>query len=705
MTALSDLEVVHKDVDGHLWRVAYPVENDPDREIVVATTRPETMLGDTAVAVHPDDDRYRDLIGKRVRLPIANRLIPIVADDAVDMTFGTGAVKVTPAHDPNDFEIGRRRNLPAINIMNPNGTINAEGGAFEGMTLPAARAAVVARLEQDGAIRAVSDHSHPVGHCDRCGTVVEPLISEQWFVRMEPLAAPAIAAAKDGSLTFVPERFKGVYLNWMENIHDWCISRQLWWGHRIPVWYCQDCGHVIVSEDETVAACTACGGPVFQDEDVLDTWFSSGLWPFSTLGWPDQTEDLRRYYPSDVMETGYEILFFWVARMVFFGLEMMGDLPFHTVYLHGTVRDAVGAKMSKTKGNVLDPTELTETYGADALRFALLTQSGPGQDSKLHVGQVEAARNFINKAWNATRFATRIFAETRVELGPDGPLAPSSDALVDRWIVSRTNAVIADTSALLESYQFLEAGRGLRDFIWSELCDWYIEAAKVRLRGSDEERTQVAQTLAWVLDRSLRLLHPMMPFASESMWQAIPHSGESLMIAAWPEPGELDRRAERDWERLMELVGRIRNVRSESNVEPGRWIAASIFTSPELIGAVRGVQRELSLLARIGADQLVIQGGDPAAEQSDVVVAAGELVAVLPLSGLVDLAAERDRLTRELDEAMNERARAGAQLSNEGFVARAPAKVVQVQRDRLAAAQERIALLERRLIELSARRG
>ena len=453
------------------------------------------MLGDTAVAVHPDDDRYRDLIGKQVRLPITNRLIPIVADDAVDREFGTGAVKVTPAHDPNDFEIGRRCNLPAINIMNPNGTINGEGGPFEGMTIPAAREAVVNRLQQEGAIRGISEHAHPVGHCDRCGTVVEPLISEQWFVKMDGLAAPAISAAKDGSLSFVPDRFKGVYLNWMENIHDWCISRQLWWGHRIPVWYCQECGELTVSEDEFVESCSHCGGAVVQDEDVLDTWFSSGLWPFSTLGWPDQTEDLKRFYPSNVMETGYEILFFWVARMVFFGLEMMDEPPFHTVYLHGTVRDAVGAKMSKTKGNVLDPTELTATYGADALRYALLTQSGPGQDSKLHVGQVEAARNFINKVWNATRFATRIFGETSVALDGDGPIAPSSDALVDRWIVSRTNAIIAETSSLLENYSFLEAGRGLRDFIWSELCDWYIEAAKVRLKGTEGEREDVAQTL------------------------------------------------------------------------------------------------------------------------------------------------------------------------------------------------------------------
>ncbi len=530
--------------------------------------------------------------------------------------------------------------------------------------------------------------------------MVEPLISEQWFVKMDPLAAPAIEAARDGSLTFVPDRFKGVYLNWMENIHDWCISRQLWWGHRIPVWYCQSCGHLTVSEDEIVEACPECGGTVLQDEDVLDTWFSSGLWPFSTLGWPEKTADLQRYYPSDVMETGYEILFFWVARMVFFGLEMQGELPFHTVYLHGTVRDAVGAKMSKTKGNVLDPTELTATYGADALRFALVTQSGPGQDSKLHVGQIEAARNFINKIWNATRFATRIFAESTVELDDNGPVAPESDALADRWIVSRTNAVIAETSSLLEGYQFLEAGRGLRDFIWSELCDWYIEAAKVRLRGTDAEKQQVAQTLAWVLDRSLRLMHPFMPFATESMWQAIPHTGESVMVSSWPEAAERDLEAERDWERIMELVGRVRNIRTESNVEPGRWIAASIYAPSASLTALEGARGEIGMLARIGDDQLGFASGEPKIQNSDVVVAAGDLVAVLPLSGLVDQAAERERITRELEEAIAERGRAEAQLGNEGFVARAPENVVQVQRDRLVGATERIALLERRLTEL-----
>lgn len=439
---------------------------------------------------------------------------------------------------------------------------------------------------------------------------------------------------------------------------------------------------------------------MLQDEDVLDTWFSSGLWPFTTLGWPEETDDLRRYYPSDVMETGYEILFFWVARMVFFGLEMQGELPFHTVYLHGTVRDAVGAKMSKTKGNVLDPTELTATYGADALRYALVTQSGPGQDSKLQVGQIEAARNFINKVWNATRFATRILGEVAVETDANGPVAPGSDALVDRWIVSRTNAVIAETTSLLEGFQFLEAGRSLRDFIWSELCDWYIEAAKVRLRGSPEEREEVAQTLAWVLDRSLRLLHPFMPFSTEAMWQAIPHAGESIMVSSWPIAAERDPDAERQWDRIMDLVGRIRNVRSDSNVEPGRWIAASIYVPAEALKSLERARREIGALARIGDEQLTILTGEVAARQSDVVLTAGDLIAVLPLAGLVDLTAERDRIARELEDAVAERGRAEAQLGNDGFIARAPERVIQVQRERLAGALEQIAMLERRLNEL-----
>ncbi|MBX3069626.1 MAG: valine--tRNA ligase [Thermomicrobiales bacterium] len=701
MTALSDLEVVHKEVESHLWSLAYPVDGEPGRSIVVATTRPETMLGDTAVAVHPDDERYQDLIGKSLILPILGRLIPVVADEAVDREFGSGAVKVTPAHDPNDFEIGKRHDLPAIVILNPDGTLNASAGPFEGMQIGPARAAVVERLEADGALVGIVPHSHAVGHCDRCGTVVQPTISEQWFVSMDSLAAPAIEAARSGELQFVPERFKGVYLNWMENIHDWCISRQLWWGHRIPVWYCQSCGEMIVTVEEHLESCPSCGGLVEQDPDVLDTWFSSGLWPFSTLGWPDDTADLRRYYPSDVMETGYEILFFWVARMVFFGLEIMGELPFHTVYLHGTVRDTDGLKMSKTKGNVLDPTEITATYGADALRFALVTQGSPGLDMRLSMTLVESSRNFINKMWNATRFALRAIDEVAVEMAADGPARPTGDlALADRWIISRLDSVTQNVDRLFGSYLFGEAGRQLREFVWSELCDWYIEAAKVRMRGTDAEKQQVAQTLAYVLERSMRLLHPFMPFATEAMWLSLPHQGESVMVASWPAPGTPDKEAETDWNRLSDLVVKIRNARAETGIEAGKWIPASIHASTKPV-VFADSSRELVALARLDAEALEITCGAAAPADGDIVVVGEDVVAILPLSGLVDVNEERERLQKDLEEAKLEKSRAEAQLGNASFVERAPAQVVQVQRDRLAGAIDKIAVLNARLDELA----
>jgi valyl-tRNA synthetase len=701
MTALSDLEVVHKEVKGHLWHLIYPIDGT-DETIVVATTRPETMLGDTGVAVYPGDARYAHLVGQNVRLPINGRLIPIVADDQVDAAFGTGAVKVTPAHDPNDFEIGKRHGLPFVTVMNLDGTMNAEAGEFEGLSVEQARKAVVRRLEADGALLKVEPHVHSVGHCERCGTVVQPLISMQWFVEMKPLAAPAIAAAYDGRLTFVPDRFKGVYLNWLENIHDWCISRQLWWGHRIPVRYCLDCGDTIVSEDETLAACPTCGGKVEQDPDVLDTWFSSGLWPFSMLGWPDQTPDLARFYPSSVMETGYEILFNWVARMVFFGIEYMGEVPFHTVYLHGTVRDAEGAKMSKTKGNVLDPTEITEEYGADALRFALVTQGSPGVDMRLSMQLVESSRNFVNKLWNAIRFALPAIRSQSIAMDADGPARPKGElALADRWIVSRLDAVTAEVDSLLASHLYGEAGRQLREFVWSELCDWYIEAVKVRLRGTQADQASAAQTLAFVLERSLRLLHPFMPFATEVLWQEMPHVGESIMIASWPVAGIRDLPAERDFAALMELVGRIRNARSESKVEPGRWIAATIYARDR--GPVlEGARAEIGLLARIADDQLAFASGEPETSSQSIVAVAGDVVAVLPLAGLVDLDVERDRLRKELDDARAEQARIDRQLSNEAFVAKAPEKVVQNLRERMTVVLDKIAVLNARINELNA---
>ncbi|HEV2107997.1 MAG TPA: valine--tRNA ligase [Thermomicrobiales bacterium] len=697
-TALSDLEVVYRDEASSLWYLAYPVEDAGGEKIVVATTRPETMLGDTGVAVHPDDERYRHLIGKHVILPILGRRIPVVTDEAVDPAFGTGAVKVTPAHDPNDFEIGRRHGLPFITVMDLDGTMNAAAGPFAGQATAAARAAVVAELERLGALVETKPHQHAIGHCQRCDTVVEPLISKQWFVEMAPLAKPAVEVAKDGRIEFVPDRFRGVYLNWLENIHDWCISRQLWWGHRIPVWYCQDsaCGEITVSVEETVDQCPACGGAVEQDPDVLDTWFSSGLWPFSTLGWPDDTPDLRRFYPSSVMETGYDILFFWVARMVFFGIEIMNEVPFHTVYLHGTVRDAEGARMSKTKGNVQDPTEIAATYGADALRFTLLTQAAPGNDMRLSLQRVESARNFANKLWNATRFALRWFERSPIALDEEGPVRPEPTALADRWILSRLDTVNAEATRLLESHLYGEAGRQIQDFVWSELCDWYIEAAKVRQGGSPDDEGIVAATLAYVLERAVRLLHPFMPFLTEAIWRALPHQGQSIMVAPWLEPSPRDEEAEEAFGALIDLVRSIRNARAEAGVEPGRWIAADVYGG-RFATAFRESAGELAFLARVGKDQLRFVEVRPEAGGDELLVVAGEAVAALPLTGIVDLVAERERLTKEIAEAQAEQDRALAQLDNKAFVSRAPQAVVEVQRRRLATSREQVVILQERL--------
>jgi valyl-tRNA synthetase len=698
-SALSDLEVKHRDERSFLWHLAYPVEG-ADERIVVATTRPETMLGDTAVAVHPDDERYSHLVGKRLALPLTERLIPIVADAHVDASFGSGAVKVTPAHDPNDYEIGQRHSLPALTVMHLNGTMNEVAGRFSGMTIADARTAVVAAFDELGLLVKTEPHTHSVGHCEKCDTVVEPMISEQWFVSMDQLKAPAYEASQNGSTTFVPERFKGIYDNWLENLHDWTISRQLWWGHRIPVWTCDACGEVHVVVEETLASCPDCGGSVTQDPDVLDTWFSSGLWPFSTLGWPDDTEDLRRFYPGTVMETGYDIIFNWVARMMFFGLEMMHDVPFHTVYLHGIVRDIEGAKMSKTKGNVIDPIEVTSEYGADALRYTLVTQASPGTDSRLSIPKVEASRNFGNKLWNATRFALRSIGEHDIAMDAEGPVRPSGTlALADRWILSRLDAVTASSTRLLESFLFGEAGRQINDFIWSELCDWYIEAAKVRLRDGAAGGEMVAQTLAFTIERSLRLLHPFMPFITEALWQQVPHVGESIMIAPWPAAGERDEKAEGAFETLIDLVRGIRNARTEAGVEPARWISAEIWageaTAPLLASA-----EEIASLARVGSDQLTFHEGAPERREKALTVLAGPVVASLPLADLVDLDAERQRLKKELEEATAEKGRAEAQLANESFMSRAPEKVVQAQRDRLQRAIERIATIQARIADL-----
>ncbi|MBA3276454.1 MAG: valine--tRNA ligase [Chloroflexia bacterium] len=695
-TALSDLEVKHEDVQSSLWRLAYPVEGT-DEVIQVATTRPETMLGDTGVAVHPDDPRYAHLVGKHVILPIVGRRIPIVADSHVDPSFGTGAVKVTPAHDPNDFEIAQRTGLDFINILNLDATLNEAAGEFEGLAVGEGRQAVVDRAQAEGWLVSVEPHIHSVGHCDRCETVVQPIVSKQWFVLMKDLAEPAYQVAQDGRLTFVPERFKGVYDNWLENIHDWTISRQLWWGHRIPIWYCLECDDVHSSVEETMEVCPACGGAVEQDPDVLDTWFSSGLWTFSTLGWPDETPDLKRFYPGSVMETGYEILFVWVARMVFFGIELMGEVPFHTVYLHGIVRDVEGAKMSKTKGNVIDPIEVSSEYGADALRYTLVTQASPGNDSRLSLQRVEASRNFGNKLWNATRFALRSIGDAQIDLDEHGPVRPIGDlTLPDRWILSRLDEVTESSTRLIEGYLFGEAGRQINEFIWTELCDWYIEAAKVSLRS---ESSRAPQVLAYTLERSLKLLHPYMPFITEALWQQVPHVGESIMVASWPEPGVRDLEAEEAFNALIELVRGIRNARAEAGVEPAKWIGADLYPG-NLTGAFESMRGELGFLGRIADDQLVIKAGEPRHAPQSLTVLANGVVASLPLADLVDLNAERERLGKELAEARLEQGRAEAQLGNESFLSRAPEKVVAVQRERLARATEQIAVLEARLADL-----
>ncbi len=697
-TVLSDLEVVHRDVKGHLWHIAYPIEGS-DEQIIVATTRPETMLGDTAVAVHPNDARYQHLIGKHIRLPIMDRLIPIIADDAVDSSFGSGAVKVTPAHDPNDFEMGKRHHLPSITVMTFTGEMNENAGAFQGQKIADARINVVQQLEADGLLIKTENHNHSVGHCERCGTVVEPMISLQWFVRMEELAKPAADLARTGELQFVPDRFKGVYLNWMENIRDWCISRQLWWGHRIPVWYRADGTYIVSEVDLEVDPET--GEPVHQDTDVLDTWFSSGQWPFSTLGWPDETDDLKRFYPGSVMETGYEILFLWVARMVFLGIEMMGEKPYHTVYLHGTVRDAEGAKMSKTKGNVLEPTALADEYGSDAVRFALASHGSPGVDMKLSLPLIEASRNFINKLWNASRFALTATDGITIASEPGGPIRPAADlSIADRWILSRIDSVTSDVTRLLETHQYGEAGRQLRDFTWSEFCDWYIELAKVRLRGDGAERQATAQTLHYTLDRILRLLHPYIPFVTEAIWGVFSTGETDLIVSEWPTGGPRDADAEATMDALFEIVTRIRNARSESNVEPGRWIAASIY-APNRTDQLQSLSGEIAALGRIASDQLTFLTAAPVPDKQDAVIAVGDITVILPLAGMVDLDAEKNRLEKELGTAQSEIERIDRQLGNENFVTKAPEKVVNDLRSRREVVAEQVAVLQNRLGELA----
>ena len=699
VTALSDLEVDHEDVAGHLWYVRYPLAGIDGEFIAVATTRPETMLGDTAVAVNPLDERYRGYIGRNLLLPIVGRVIPVVADDAVGMEFGTGAVKVTPAHDPTDFEIAQRHNLPLINILDQHACISAEGGKYAGLDRLAARRAVVAELEQEGFLVKTENYSHAVGHCQRCRTIIEPTASRQWFVKIEPLAKPAIEAVTSGSITIVPERFTRVYLNWMENIRDWCISRQLWWGHRIPVWYCADCQQMTVAV-ESPAVCAHCASThIEQDPDVLDTWFSSGLWPHSTLGWPDDTPDLRYFYPTTVMETAYDILFFWVARMIMMGIEDTGEIPFKFVYLHGLIRDEHGDKMSKTRGNVVDPLVVMDRYGADSLRFAVITGISPGNDSKLGDAKLEAGRNFANKIYNAARFVLRhLVSASSLEIQGALPVE-------DRWIISRFNRTAAAVNQMMADFQFGEALRQIHDFLWGEYCDWYIEMAKTRL--SSAETLSPMPVLVSVLEASLRLLHPFMPFITEELWQNFkglaPGSGnpDSVMVSAYPglDAGGIDEEAEGIVTNMMEIVRALRNTRSEYDVEPNRLIEAEVYAG-NLEASLLPYSGVMGSLAKAVVRVRECRGGAIPAGSLVTVLSAVEVI--IPMASLFDLEAEKVRLGREMAEAVKEQARLETHLHDAAFLARAPAAVVGKEQARLAVVIEKQARLAGHLARLNA---
>ncbi|NJN68641.1 MAG: valine--tRNA ligase [Chloroflexaceae bacterium] len=723
-TAVSDLEVEYETRQGLLWFVRYPLLAGPDSSelpvqpwgsgqwaagateyLTVATTRPETMLGDTAVAVNPTDERYAHLIGRFALLPAIGRRIPIIADEYVDKEFGTGAVKITPAHDPNDYEMGKRHNLPMINIMNPDASLNAEAGPYQGMDRFDARKALVADIEREGLLAKVEPHTLNISISQRGGEVVEPLLSVQWFVRTQTLADMALASVREGRTRIIPEHFEKVYIHWLEHIKDWCISRQLWWGHRIPVWYTPDGQMVVPGPDETPPAGAT------QDPDVLDTWFSSGLWPFSTLGWPDETDDVRTFYPTSVMETAYDILFFWVARMMMMGDYLTGVEPFHTVYLHGLVRDEHGRKMSKTHGNVVNPLSVTDTYGTDALRFTLATSGTPGQDLNLNPQRIEAARNFANKLWNITRFVINCRSRSPAAARP-ALAGASSDALTlaDRWILSRYHRLVADVDRLLEGYNFGEAGRQIHDFLWNEFADWYIEVAKVQLEASGPHQEQTAAVLSTVLEGSLRLLHPFMPYVTEAAWQfltgderpaASTPRAPTVMYAPYPvaDGSWLDAQAEADFLLLQELVTGVRNVRNEYRVEPARRVAAVVVAGPHT-SMMQAEAPLLGRLARIDAERLTVVEHLPEKPDNAATLVVGTVEVFLPLAGMVDLEAERTRLGKELQAVEEEMVRREQRLAREDFVQKAPAHVVQKERDSLSAAQATAERLRERLAAL-----
>ncbi|QTE72762.1 valine--tRNA ligase [Clostridiales bacterium FE2011] len=692
-SAISDAEVEYKDVASHLWHIRYPGA-DGSEGVVVATTRPETMLGDTGVAVNPADERYTNLVGKKVILPIVNKEIPVVADDYVEKEFGTGAVKMTPAHDPNDFEVAQRHNLEIITVTNDDGTMNENAGRFAGMDPMECRKAVVEELEKLGLLVKVEDYSHNVGFCYRHGnTPVEPRLSEQWFVKMKTLAEPAIAAVREGRTKFVPERFSKMYYNWMENIRDWCISRQLWWGHRIPVWYCDDCGEQIVSrEDPTV--CPKCGGKLRQDEDVLDTWFSSALWPFSTLGWPDNTEDLKYFYPTSMLVTGWDIITFWVSRMMVAGIENMGETPFETVLIHGLVRDEQGRKMSKSLGNGIDPLEVIDEYGTDALRFSLVMGVSPGNDTRYGKDKVEAARNFANKVWNASRFVLMNVNERKA-------FDPAKLETADKWILTRLQEAVKDISEHMEDGDFGLAATKIYDFAWSEFCDWYIELSKSRLLGEEgESKETVKAVLLFVLENLLKLLHPFMPFLTEQVYKYLPGSEGFLMLQSWPEYNEAYVFAgdEEKMQGVMEIIRTIRNLRSEMNVMPSKRTHLMLLPADGWTDTLKGGEGYFKKLAGAEQVELISDRSDATGKNVSAVVAAGELF--IPLGDLVDFEKEVARLTKELENLKKEMARSNGMLNNQGFLAKAPAQLVQQEKDKLEAAKSKAAALENRIAEL-----
>ena len=684
-TSISDAEVDFAEKDGNFWHIRYPLA-DGSGYLNLATTRPETMLGDTAVAVHPEDERYQHLIGKMLILPLVGREIPIVADTYVEQDFGTGVVKITPAHDPNDFEVGLRHNLPVINIMDESGIINENGGEYQGMDRLDARKKIVKALEEQGYLIKVEPIKHNVGTCYRCKTVVEPRVSKQWFVKMEPLAKPAVKAVEDGEVKFVPERFDKIYFNWMNNIKDWCISRQLWWGHRIPAWYCDDCNEITVSR-ETPHACCKCGSThIHQDEDTLDTWFSSALWPFSTLGWPDSTEELNYFYPTSTLVTGYDIIFFWVARMIFSGLAHMGKVPFDTVFIHGIVRDANGVKMSKSLGNGIDPLEVIDQYGADALRFMLATGNSPGNDMRYSPEKVEASRNFANKIWNAARFILMNLEghEIKNEL-------PNELTTEDKWIISSFNRVAKEITENLEKFELGIAAQKIYDFLWDVFCDWYIEIAKIRMNSDDAQTAQNArEVLVWVMTGTLKLLHPFMPFITEEIWQTLPHEGDALIVAQWPEYCQEHDfpEAELEMQRIMDVIRGVRNRRAEMNVPPSRKTNLYIATAEP-----NTFENGIAILNKLAyATQITI--GQAFDIEGAVTIVTNDAKVYIPMDELVDKKAELARLNKELETAKKQFAQVNGKLNNQGFLSKAPAQVVEGVKKDFDTLTERIQLIE-----------